>query len=89
MDSRVFLTAFLTLFLAELGDKTQIAVMSLSASTKKPWAVFLGGTLALATLTGLAAVFGEAITRAVPELVLRRVSAVLFVGMGAWMWFKG
>ncbi len=88
MDLRVFLTAFLTLFLAEIGDKTQIAVMSLSASTKKPWAVFLGGTLALAVLTAIAAFFGETITRVVSETVLRRVSATLFILIGGWMWFK-
>jgi putative Ca2+/H+ antiporter (TMEM165/GDT1 family) len=89
MDWRVFLSSFLTLFFAELGDKTQLAVMSLSSSSRKPWTVFLGGTLALALLTGIAAFFGGAITRVVPETVLRRVSAVLFVLMGGWLWFKG
>jgi putative Ca2+/H+ antiporter (TMEM165/GDT1 family) len=89
MDFRVFTSAFLTLFVAEVGDKTQLAVMTLSASTKKPWTVFLGGTLALALLTGLAAFFGETITKAVPEVVLRRVSASLFVVIGVWIWVKG
>ena len=89
MDFRIFTAAFLTLFVAELGDKTQLAVMTLSASTKKPGSVFLGGTLALALLTGLAAFFGEAVTKVVSEIVLRRVSASLFVAVGAWIWFKG
>ena len=88
MDWRVFLTAFLTLFVAEVGDKTQFAAMTLSASSKKPWAVFLGGAAALALLTGLAAFFGGAVTRVVPEPVLRRVSAAMFVVIGFWMWFK-
>jgi putative Ca2+/H+ antiporter (TMEM165/GDT1 family) len=89
MDLRVLLTSFLTLFLAEVGDKTQLAVMSLSASTKKPWTVFIGGSLALVVLTAIAAFFGEAITRVVPELVLRRISASLFVIIGVWLWVKG
>jgi putative Ca2+/H+ antiporter (TMEM165/GDT1 family) len=88
MDWRVALTSFLTLVLAELGDKTQLLAMSLAASSKKPWMVFLGGSAALMLLTGLAAFFGEAITRAVPEAILRRVSAGMFVCMGVWLWFK-
>lgn len=89
MDAKIIGTAFLTLFIAELGDKTQLAVMALSSSTKKPWAVFLGGSLALVLLTGLAAVFGSAVTRVIPEAVLRKVSAALFVIIGLWIWFKG
>jgi Ca2+/H+ antiporter, TMEM165/GDT1 family len=89
MDWRVALTAFTTLFLAELGDKTQLAAVTMSASTKKPLSVFVGGALALAAVTGLGVLFGEALVRAVPELWLRRTASAAFVVMGAWMWFKG
>ena len=89
MDWSLLLTSFVTLFLAELGDKTQFAVMSLSTSSKKPWTVFLGASLALVFLTGLAAFFGEAVTRVVPEHVLRKLSAALVILIGGWMWFKG
>lgn len=89
MDWRVALTAFTTLFLAELGDKTQLAAVTMSASTKKPLSVFVGGALALAAVTGLGVLFGEALVRAVPELYLRRAASAAFVGMGVWMWFKG
>lgn len=44
MDYRVFVTTFATLFLAEMGDKTQLAAINLTASTKQPLSVFLGGT---------------------------------------------
>lgn len=88
MDLRVVLTAFAALFVAELGDKTQLTVLALAASTQKPWAVFLGGAAALVALTALAAFLGGAITRAVPEIVIRRTSAALFVVIGVWMWFK-
>ncbi len=89
MDWRVVLTTFTTLFLAELGDKTQLAAMSLSASTKKPLSVFVGGTAALAVVTGIGVLFGETLLRVVPAIVVRRGAAVLFVGMGVWMWFHG
>lgn len=88
MDLRALLTAFAALFVAELGDKTQLTVLTLAASTQKPWAVFLGGAAALVLLTALAAFLGGAVTRAVPEPVLRRASAALFVLMGLWLWFK-
>ncbi len=83
-----FLTAFTALFLAELGDKTQIAVITLSASTRKPLSIFLGGSLALTLLTGIGALAGELVTRYVPSGVLSKVAAVLFIAIGIWTCFK-
>jgi putative Ca2+/H+ antiporter (TMEM165/GDT1 family) len=83
-----FLTAFAAILLAELGDKTQIAVITLSASTRKPLAIFLGGSLAMTLLTGIGALAGEAVTRYVPEGVLSKLAAVLFVVLGMWTWFR-
>jgi Ca2+/H+ antiporter, TMEM165/GDT1 family len=83
-----FLTAFSVIFLAELGDKTQLAVITLSASTKKPLSVFLGGSLAMVLLTGIGSVAGEAVTKYVPEGVLSKIAAILFVVIGIWTWFK-
>lgn len=89
MDKAVFLSTFATLFLAEFGDKTQLAVITMTGSTRKPWPVFLGGAAALVAVTGIGVLFGEGLTRLVPPLILRRGAAALFVGMGAWMWFHG
>jgi Ca2+/H+ antiporter, TMEM165/GDT1 family len=83
-----FIAAFAALFLAELGDKTQLVVITMSASSKRPLAVFLGGSLALLLLTGIATIAGEAITKVVPEWLLRKAAALLFVAMGVWTWFK-
>ena len=88
MDFKVISVAFLTLFLAEMGDKTQLAAVSMAASSGKPWSVFIGGSLALAAVTGIGVVFGEGLLRAVPEPLIRRCAAVLFVLIGGWMWFK-
>lgn len=89
MDLRVFATTFATLFLAEMGDKTQLAAITMAASTKKPLSVFLGGAAALAAVTGLGVLFGEGIVRVVPELWLRRGAGALFVVMGVSMLVRG
>jgi putative Ca2+/H+ antiporter (TMEM165/GDT1 family) len=46
MDWKVFGTAFLTLFLAELGDKTQLAIITMTAKGESKWAIFFGASLA-------------------------------------------
>lgn len=53
---REFFVAFLTVFLAELGDKTQLATLLMAAESQAPWVVFLGAALAL-ILTSLIGVF--------------------------------
>jgi Ca2+/H+ antiporter, TMEM165/GDT1 family len=83
-----FPTAFATIFPAELGDKTQIAMITMSASSKQPLSVFLGGAIAMVLLSGIAVIAGELVTRYVPESVLSKVAAVLFMAMGIWTWFK-
>lgn len=83
-----FLTAFAAIFIAELGDKTQIAMITMSASSKHPFSIFLGGASALVLLTAIAVLAGEAVTRYVPEAVLSKIAAVLFVLIGIWTWFK-
>ncbi len=88
MAWKQILTAFAVIFLAELGDKTQIAMITMSASSKSPLSVFLGGAAALVLLTAIAVVAGEVVTRYVPESVLSRIAAILFVLIGVWTWFK-
>jgi putative Ca2+/H+ antiporter (TMEM165/GDT1 family) len=87
MDWRVLLSTFTLLFVAELGDKTQLAVINKTAKHKTPIPVFIGAVLALSLVTLLGVLFGEALTRIVPANVLRKVAAGLFVVMGALMWF--
>ena len=88
MDTKILLSAFATLFLAEFGDKTQLAVITLTASSGKPWAVFLGAVSALAAVTAIGVLLGQGAARLIPEAVLRRAAAVLFVGIGVWMWAR-
>lgn len=85
---KVLLSTFALLFVAELGDKTQLAVISMTAKHKMPLYIFVGAALALAAVTALGVLGGEMLTRVIPEAVLRKIAAVLFVGMGVLMWFE-
>ncbi len=89
MDWKVFAFAFGTLFLAELGDKTQLAIITMSANSENKTSVFLGASLALVVVSLLGVVFGAAITRFVPAEWLQRVVAVLFILIGVYLLFPG
>ena len=86
MDWKIFGTAFLTLFLAELGDKTQLAIITMSAreGTSKV-AVFLGASLALVVVSLLAVAFGSVLTQFIPVDWLQRGVAVAFIVIGVLM----
>ena len=58
MDWRVVLTTFGVIFLAEMGDKTQLAAMTMAAQTKKPWAVFIAAALALTAVSAIGVLAG-------------------------------
>jgi putative Ca2+/H+ antiporter (TMEM165/GDT1 family) len=81
-DWKAFGTTLTLLFFAELGDKTQLAVLGLASRQATPWAVFAGGALALITVTALGVIGGQQLTRLVPEKLLLKISAVAFVVMG-------
>ncbi|WP_428035830.1 TMEM165/GDT1 family protein [Amphritea sp.] len=74
----VFVSALLMLFFAELGDKTQLAVMGL-ASTEPALPVWLGSTLALVSTSALGILAGRALMRYVSISWLHRASGVMFV----------
>ena len=85
MDFRVLLTTFGIIFLAEMGDKTQLAAMTMSAQTKKPWAVFIGSSLALAAVSALGVIVGSVIGEYVPLEWVKRIAAVAFIIIGVLM----
>jgi len=88
MDWKVFAATFAALFLAELGDKTQLAVITLTCKHQKPMSVFLGASLALTAVTLLGVVGGQALTRFIPPSVLHKVAAGLFIVLGILMWLE-
>jgi Ca2+/H+ antiporter, TMEM165/GDT1 family len=89
MDWKLTLTTFTAIFLAEMGDKTQLAIFSLTGTSRKPLPVFLGGAAALIMVTALGVLFGEAVLKYLPAAILNKIAAILFIGIGIWIWFKG
>ena len=87
MDLRVLVTTFGIIFLAEMGDKTQLAAMTMAAQTKKPWAVFVGSSLALAAVSALGVIVGSVIGDYVPLEWVKRGAAVAFILIGVLMLF--
>ena len=82
MDWRVFMTTFATIFLAEMGDKTQLAAMTMAADTKKPVAVFLASALALVCVSALGVAVGGTLGHYLPLEWIRRVAALGFIAIG-------
>ena len=82
MDWRVFLTTFGVIFLAEMGDKTQLAAMTMAAQTKKPWAVLIAASLALACVSAIGVVVGGTLGHYLPIIWIKRAAALAFIAVG-------
>jgi putative Ca2+/H+ antiporter (TMEM165/GDT1 family) len=82
MDWRVVLTTFGVIFLAEMGDKTQLAAMTLSAQTQRPWAVLIGASLALACVSAIGVVVGAVLNQYLPLEWIKRAAAIAFIVIG-------
>jgi putative Ca2+/H+ antiporter (TMEM165/GDT1 family) len=89
---RAWLTSFCLIFVAELGDKTQLAMVTLAAKTGALWSVFVGGTLALWAVSLLGILVGHTLLRKVEPRRVHRAAALLFVLFGLlalWQGFSG
>ncbi len=87
MDWKIFLTTLGTIFLAELGDKTQLAAIMMTSKTGRPFSVFGGAVLALALVTLIGVLVGEGLTSIVPQHILKKAAALAFIIIGIWMFF--
>lgn len=85
LDWKIFVTVFGTVFIAELGDKTQLATL-LFASDKdvSKWLVFIGASLALVATSALGVLGGAFIAQHISERVLHLVAGVGFIAIGVW-----
>ena len=75
-------TTFVTVFLAEMGDKTQLTTITLSSTTNKPLAVFIGSSFALVLAALLGALAGGSIANLIPAFLLRIISGIVFLIIG-------
>ena len=80
-----FWTTFGALFLAEMGDKTQLAAIVLAAQTRSPLSVFLGAALALTLVSLIGVAVGTVLGNYLPENALRKTAATAFIVIGVLM----
>ena len=78
----LFLTTFTTIFLAELGDKTQLATVTLSGTTNHPITVFIGSASALVFASLLGVLAGGSFASLIPSNVLKMLAALGFLIIG-------
>ena len=84
MDFKALLTVFATVFMAELGDKTQLATVLFAADAKhNPWLIFVASSAALVCAAGLGVLAGGW-SRQVDTRMLSIVAGIGFIAIGAW-----
>jgi putative Ca2+/H+ antiporter (TMEM165/GDT1 family) len=87
MDWQLLTSTFVAIFVAELGDKTQLATLSLAAGGSSRWAVFVGAAFALVCTSAIGVLAGGAVARVVPPIWLRRGAGIVFVALGVLFLF--
>jgi len=81
------LLAFGAIFLAELGDKTQLAILAMRSKGLSGWGLFVGAMLAFTILTAIAILFGGWLQTRIPAEVIQKIAAGSFMIIGLLMWF--
>lgn len=81
----VFLTTVTTVFLAELGDKTQLAALLLSAESGRPLVVFIGASLALVSSSLVGVLLGRWLARLMAPQQLERAAGIVMVALALWL----
>lgn len=82
MDWKIIASTFITIFLAELGDKTQLASILMTSKTNKPVLVFIGTMLAFAVVTIIGVSVGGVITKFLPISFIKVGAAIAFIIIG-------
>ena len=89
MDWKVLATVFATVFVAELGDKTQLATLLFAADKEvSKWLVFIGASLALIATSALGVLGGGLIAQYVSERMLHLIAGIGFIAIGVWTLWK-
>ena len=92
-DSKTFfsilITSFSTIFLAELGDKTQLATLMLSAQSGRPLIIFTGAALALITTSLLGVLIGQWIANNLPRQRFTVISGIIMLSLGIYLATQG
>ena len=85
MNYQTFITVFVTVFLAEVGDKTQLATMLFASDAQaNKWIIFLGSSLALVLAAGIGVLVGAQIGNYVSPKTIKLVAGIGFIAIGVW-----
>jgi len=85
----ILITSFSTIFLAELGDKTQLATLILSAQSGRPLIIFIGAALALISTSLLGVLIGRWIASNLPRQRFTVVSGIIMLSLGIYLVIQG
>jgi putative Ca2+/H+ antiporter (TMEM165/GDT1 family) len=89
MDMKILLTVFTAVFVAELGDKTQLATLLFAADKNvNKLTVFIGASIALIVASGIGVLVGGFISQYVGEKYLHYIAGAGFIGIGIWTFIK-
>lgn len=89
MDYKVLITVFGAVFIAELGDKTQLATMLFAADKDvSRMTVFVGASLALVLASAMGVLAGGLIAHSISEKMLNYIAGIGFVVIGLWTLFR-
>lgn len=88
MDWRSLIIVFWSVFLAEIGDKTQLATMMFSAEGRDPYIVFIGSALALVLAAGIGVVAGNWLSTRIDPSYIKMVAGAGFIIIGVWTLFS-
>ena len=81
----ILITSFSTIFLAELGDKTQLATLILSAQSGRPLIIFIGAALALISTSLLGVLIGRWIANNLPRQRFTAISGIIMLNLGIYL----
>jgi putative Ca2+/H+ antiporter (TMEM165/GDT1 family) len=83
--SKAFFSVFVTVFLAEIGDKTQLATMLFAAEGKSnKWVIFAGSALALVLAAAIGVLVGAQLEKFISPRTLKIVAGIGFIAIGLW-----
>lgn len=84
---KIIISTFFIVFIAELGDKTQLATMLISSQSNSKIAVLLGSSIALVCSSILGVLLGSVLNKYIPTSILQLASAIAFIGIGILLLF--
>jgi putative Ca2+/H+ antiporter (TMEM165/GDT1 family) len=86
MDWRIFATVFATIFIAELGDKTQVATLLYAADGARPkWTIFFAAAAALVLTSAIGVLAGATLSRYLRPDLIRWLAGAGFIAVGVWI----